>query len=169
MTGRWEIRIEAVDTFSGTTYFADTTTCIDGTTRTNVIVSLDEVAPVPDIKITDVSTDGGVTWTAAAACGEFAPGVRIRGSYSVSDEHFGSLSITIEPAGPAGGAVVSPSSRSYPVVPTFGESGTWTLDTTPMQPCGYVLRLDTSDRTIVSAGGGWSNFAAVGFCLRRPS
>jgi CHAT domain-containing protein/Tfp pilus assembly protein PilF len=171
MTGRWEIRIEAVDTFTGTstTYLADTTTCIDGTTRTNVVVTLDEIPPAPEITITDFSTDGGVTWMPALACGEFAPGVRIRGTYKVIDEHFGSLTITVEPAGPAGGATVSPPSRSYPVVPTGGETGTWTLDTTPMQPCGYVVRLDTSDRTIVNAFGGWYNFATVGFCLRRPS
>jgi hypothetical protein len=169
MTNRWEIRIEAVDTFTGVTYLADTTHCIDGTTRTNVIVRLDEVAPVPAITITEVSTDGGVTWSAAAACGEFAPGVWLRGTYSVTDEHFGSLTITIEPAGPASGATVSPSARSYPVVPTGGEAGTWTLNTTPMQVCGYVLRLDAYDRTIVSAGGGWHNFATVGFCLRRSS
>jgi hypothetical protein len=169
MTGRWVIRIEALDTTGPTTYTADTTHCTDGSTRVDVVVCLDEIAPTAAITITDFSTDGGLTWTPAAACGEFAPGVRIRGTYSVADEHFGSLSITIEPAGPAGGAAVSPSSRSYPIVPTAGETGTWTLDTTPMAPCGYVLRLDTSDRTIVSAGGGWSNFAAVGFCLRRPS
>ena len=99
MTGKWEIRIEAVDTNSGTTYLADTTHCPDGTTRTNVIVRLDEVPPVPAITITEISTDGGVTWLPAAACGEFLPGVRIRGTYSVTDQHFGSLTMTVEPAG----------------------------------------------------------------------
>lgn len=169
MTDRWEIRIEAVDTVSGTTYLADTTHCPDGTTRTNVIVRLDEVPPVPAITITDISTDGGVTWQPALACGEFLPGVRIRGTYSVTDQHFGSLTMTVEPAGPAMGATVSPSARSYPVVPTGGESATWTLNTTGMLPCGYVIRLDAYDRTIVSAGGGWHDFATVGFCLKHPA
>jgi hypothetical protein len=169
MAGRWEIRVEAVDTNTGTTYLADTTHCPDGSTRTNVIVRLDEERPVPAITITQISTDGGVTWQPAMACGEFVPGVRIRGTYGVTDQHFGSLTMTIEPAGPAMGAAVSPSSRSYPVVPTGGESATWTLDTTGMQPCGYVIRLDAYDRTIVSAGGGWHDFATVGFCLKHPA
>jgi len=168
MTGKWEIRIEAVDTVSGTTYLADTTHCLDGTTRANVIVRLDEIPPVPAISITHISTDLGVTWVPAAGCGEFMPGVWIKGDYSVADEHFSSLTMSIEPSGPAMGATVSPSGRSYPIVPTGGESGQWTLDTTGMLPCGYVIRLDTSDRTIVSGGGGWSNFDTVGFCLRHP-
>jgi hypothetical protein len=64
---------------------------------------------------------------------------------------------------------VSPPARSYPVVPTGGEVATWTLDTTGMLPCGYVIRLDAYDRTIVSAGGGWHSFDAVGFCLKHPA
>ena len=41
------------------------------------------------------------------------------------------LSLTVIPAGPANGVTPSPSSRSYPLqVPTTGEAGTWTLDTT---------------------------------------
>jgi hypothetical protein len=93
----------------------------------------------------------------------------VRGTYSVSDEHFGGLSMAVEPTGPANGAAVVPSSRSYPVVPTVGEAGTWTLDTSPMLPCGYVIHLSVGDRTIVSAGGGWHASATVGFCLRKPS
>ena len=38
-----------------------------------------------------------------------------------------------------------------------------------MLPCGYVVRLDAYDRTIVSAGGGWHDYAAVGFCLKHPA
>jgi hypothetical protein len=166
MAGRWEIRIEAIDTFTNVTYFADTTHCPDGTTRTNVIVKLDEDRPVPAIGITDFSTDGGVTWQPAGDCDDFVVGVRIRGNYSVSDAHFGSLSLTVEPSSAANGATPSPSSRTYPVVPTGGEAGVWTLDTGPMDPCGFVVRIDVVDRTIVSANGGWRDHATVGFCLR---
>lgn len=170
MAGKWEIRIEALDTVGGTTYFADTTHCLDGVNREIVIVKLDEFRPVPAIDITHFSTDGGVTWQAALACGEFAPGVWIKGTYSVTDEHFRILSLIVEPSGPAGGATPSPSLRSYPMVPTGGEAGTWTLDTSPMQPCGYVVRLDVYDRTIVGGDHhGWHDFASVGFCLRAET
>ena len=124
---------------------------------------------MPSITITDFSTDGGMTWQSALPCDEFVSGVRIRGAYSVADDHFGSLSLTVEPSAQAGGATPSPSSRTYPIVPTAGEAGTWTLDTGPMQPCGYVVRLDAYDRTIVSNGGGWHDFATVGFCLKAPA
>jgi len=166
LTGRWEIRVEALDTLTNTTYLADTTLCPDATTRQNVIVALDEDVPVAAITITDFSTDNGVTWQPAIACGDFIAGVLIRGTYSVTDEHFGSLSLSVEPPGPAHGATPSPSSRSYPIVPTTGESGTWVLNTTGMDPCGYVVRIDVGDRTIVSANGGWPNSASVGFCLK---
>ena len=140
-------------------------------------VALDEVAPTAAITITDVSTDGGLTWGAAADCGDFAPGVWLRGTYSTSDVHFGSLNLIVEPPGPANGAtpvhgsppgVTTPFPRSYPLVSTNGETATWSLNTTGMEQCGYVVRMDVGDRTIVSAGGGWTNAASVGFCLRLP-
>ena len=82
--------------------------------------------------------------------------------------------MAVEPSGPANGAVVNPSVRSFTSpatpgsVPTTGETGTWTLNTAGMLPCGYVIHLSTSDRTIVSGGGGWPGSAIVGFCLRKP-
>jgi hypothetical protein len=177
MTGKWEIRVEALDTLTNTTYIADVTHCPDGSTRQDVVVALDEIAPSAAITITDVSTDGGMTWGAAADCGDFTPGVWLRGSYSVSDAHFGSVNLFVEPPGPAHGAtpvhgsppgITTPFPRSYPSVSTFGESGTWSLNTAGMEQCGYVVRLEVGDRTIVSASGGWSNAASVGFCLRVP-
>lgn len=168
MAGLWQIRVDALDTLTNTAYTADTTLCPDGTTRQDVIVLLDEELPVPAITITDYSTDGGVTWQPAIPCDEFVAGVLIRGTYSVSDDHFGSLSLSVEPAGPANGATPSPASRSYPIVPTTGESATWTLNTAGMDPCGYVVRIDAGDRAIVSANGGWHDYASVGFCLKAP-
>lgn len=176
MTGLWEIRVEALDTFTNTTYTAGTTLCPDATTRTNVIVKLDETEPVCQIAISAFSTDGGVTWSGAADCDEFNPGVWVRGTYSVVDAHFGSLSLHVEPVLPANGAtplhvdalplglppVTSPFPRSYPAVSTGGESGEWVLNTAAMDPCGYVVRIDAGDRTIVSAGGGWRCSSSVG-------
>lgn len=169
LTGKWEIRVEAFDTLTSTTYLADVTHCPDATVRQNVIIALDEDAPIPAITITDFSTDNGATWQPAIACGDFIAGVLIRGTYSVTDAHFGSLSLSVEPPGPAHGAAPTPSSRAYPIVPTTGESGAWVLNTTGMDPCGYVVRIDVGDRTIVSADGGWTNHDTVGFCLKASA
>jgi hypothetical protein len=179
MTGLWEIRIEAKDTLTNTLYLAGTTVCaVDGTTRQNVKVWLDEVAPTADVTITGFSVGPGPIQP-AGDCATFTKAVIIHGTYSVSDEHFGSLSLTIQPAGPANGATINPPSRVYgppDFVPTTGESGTWTLDTGPMDPCGYVVRLSTSDRTRVGFGNGTGGGFFVGrynedfsgFCLEAP-
>jgi hypothetical protein len=178
LTGQWEIRVEA---FHGAnTYAAAVTHCPDMSTRQNVIVTLDEVPPTVDIAITDYSTDNGASWHPAADCAKFAPGVWIRGSYSVADDHLGQINIVLEPAPangnkPGYGTVPPPPPfvntgfpRTYHA-PTTGEVGTWSLDTSNMPTCGYVLRIDAYDRTIVSANGGWSASKSVGFCLTDPS
>jgi hypothetical protein len=167
MTGLYEIRLETKDPATGITYNALALVCADGTTRTTVKVRLDEVPPACGISITGFQRGGGPVQP-AAVCGTFLVGDVIHGTYSVSDEHFGGLSLWVEPVAPAGGAAPSPSGRAYPVVPTTGEAGTWTLDTSPMKPCGYIVKLWTNDRTIVSSdGSGWKGTDSVGFCLKK--
>ena len=54
-----------------------------------------------------------------------------------------------------------------PGASTLGDTGTWTLDTTGLPPCGYVVVLNAWDRTIVNSGFiGNYNDAPVGFCLK---
>jgi hypothetical protein len=109
----------------------------------------------------------------AGDCGKFPVGTILKGTYEVHDpgvtspdQHFGELTLDVIPDGPANGAAPSPSSRSWPVVSTNGEAGTWTLDTSVMDPCGYVLRLGASDRTNVnSVGNHFGMTYDVGFCL----
>ena len=166
MTGLWEIKVEAKDP-SGTIFTAGTIKCVaDGSTRRNVKVLLDEVAPTPEIHITQFSRGGGPRQP-AVECGTFQVGDVIYGTYTTTDEHFRKLTLTVEPTGPAHGATVSPSSRTYPAVPTIGETGTWSLDTSPMDPCGYIVRLWVWDRTIANGDHrGWWNKDSVGFCLK---
>ena len=153
LTGSWKIKIEAFDPAAPFIIF----------TSNIVTVRLDNAAPVLALGI----TSGG------GNCADFTVGDQISGTYSAFDEHFGGLSLRVEPSlggtftAPAGTAGPSSISRSYPLVPTAGESGTWTLDTTGMPRCGYVIRLRASDRTIVNSGFiGWGNETVVGLCLR---
>lgn len=167
LTGRYELRVEAKDPVSGVIYSGQSVLCTDGSTRSTVTIELDEVAPDCGLAITGFTRAGGALQV-AMDCDTFKVKDVIHGSYHVTDEHAGGFSLTVEPAGPAHGAAPSPSARNYPVMPTVGESGNWTLDTTGMDACGYIVRLWSWDRTIVSGdGSGWKCSQSVGFCLNR--
>ena len=125
-----------------------------GAPTTPKLIRLDNTAPTDNVWI----TSGG------GSCGDFSVGDTISGEFTASDnEALGSLGFSLEPPTPITitYAVTSPPS------PT-SQSGTWsltTLATTP--PCGYVVRLDAADRTIVdSAWVGWDTPAFTGFCLK---
>lgn len=168
MTGLWEIKLEAKDHL-GNIYPAGLVLCSDdGTSRQSVKVYLDEEVPDADVKITGF-TRGGAPLVPTVDCATLQVGDVIHGEYKALDEHFGSLSLTVEPSGVPGAhsTAVNPPSRSYPIVATTGETGTWTLDTGGMDPCGYVVRLVVNDRTIVSGNGGWQKEDFVGFCLAK--
>lgn len=129
----------------------------------------------PPLTITGATFNGNPI--PAIDCGKFPVGAVITGTYEVHDpgltspsQHFNALTLSVIPAGPANGVTTSPSSRSYPVqVPTTGEAGTWTLDTSGMDPCGYVVRLVASDRTNYNSAG-YALYITydVGFCLEAP-
>jgi hypothetical protein len=161
MTGLWQIKIDARDPSSSTVY--------PGTQL--ITVDLDNAAPTVQI---DITSGGG-------ACADFQVGDTITGTYTVADEHFGQYTFSVQPVpvplhpgtftiNPSGGGAFtgnSPFSRFYPAVPTAGENGTWSLDTTGMQQCGYVIYLQAWDRTIVNSGYvGWYASTVVGLCLR---
>lgn len=189
MEGLWKIKITAKDpsTIPPTVYPGN-----------EVVVRIDNTFPSaglpapPDpgagikLAITGASFNG-VPIIGATECGRFPIGTIITGTYSVHDpgssapgQHFGSLSLDVIPDAPANGAFLVPSSRVYPVVPTTGEDGVWSLNTgdmtapgappmLPMEACGYVIRLTGADRTIVSGGHiGQASYADVGFCLVVP-
>jgi len=176
-TGLWQIMIEAFDPVANIHWPAGGTFCVkDGTTRSTVVIDLDNEAPITSLDITGFSRDGGPVQP-AQDCASFEVGDVIYGTYSVFDEHFGSFDLVVEPQAHAHGAhpaKVNPSPppatlplpRSYPAVPNTGESGGWTLDTQGMDPCGYTIQLQSNDRTIVSCVTTWRNDSAfVGFCL----
>lgn len=162
MTGLWEIAIEA-KLPNGTIVSGGTFFCGDGTARNTVIVDLDQRAPSANVAITGYSRGGGPVQP-ASDCGKFEVGDVLYGTYSTFDpeSHFGGFSLGVSPSGNA----VSPSGGAYPVVSTNGQAGTWSLDTHGMNPCGYVINLHVSDRTIAnSAPPGWQNDDSKGFCL----
>lgn len=171
MEGRWKIRITAKDmaTTPPTVYpgFQPAAGPIQ--------VEIDNTPPTCDLAITSATLDGDPL--PAADCGKFPVGTILTGTYEVHDlgtsfpeQHFGGWSLYVLPSDVAHGAMPVPAARAFPVVPTTGEAGTWTLDTHGMDPCGYVVRIDACDRTVYNSGFvGLCTPKEVGFCLEAPA
>ncbi|MFH2102905.1 MAG: hypothetical protein ABIJ39_06065 [Chloroflexota bacterium] len=164
--GLWEITVE-VKLPNGTILPPGTISCIGGGTRSTVVVCLDEKAPSASIAITGYLPSGGTgTPIPATNCGTFMKGEKIVGKYSTFDpeSHWRAKSIYVLPSGPAHGVVPAVTIAS---TGPAGESGTWELVTSGMDPCGYIIHLWTEDRTIVDSGHiGWENGDSAGFCVR---
>jgi hypothetical protein len=126
-----------------------------------VTVLVNNAAP---IALVDINLGGGVE------CGDFSPGDTFTGAYTATASDFGWFSFVIRPAGPAHGVLPSPASGASSWygggIADPGVSGTYTLDTTGMDACGYSMTLQVWDRTNVNSGGGFNyNEQSVGFCL----
>jgi len=115
----------------------------------------------------------------ATDCGDIVVGDTISGAYSVTDRFFGSVSIRLLPITVAGvpqpinpvvlsnATVPGGGSVSYDGGNTNGTSGTFTLSTAGLTPCGYTILLQSSDRALISDScSGHYNEIGVGFCLR---
>lgn len=113
----------------------------------------------PDAQIT---IDGG-------ACHTYTPGVTITGRFVARDAHFGSFTLDTLPASmtPPSPTTATPSTAQTAVAP----GDVWQLDTTGMAPCGYVVRVRVSDRTVVDSKPGSHNRSSDdrGFCLLTPT
>lgn len=170
--GRWEVELTGKDTMTHTIYMALQQICPDSTMRQKVIVKLDQDKPeIVDFRITHYKENSGASWQPAQDCDKFSVGQIIKGTYDVTDEHFRVMTLKVLPKDHAHGASVDPSSKTYyapDFEPTTGTSGEWTLDTTGMDACGYVVLLEVWDRTIASCDAdGWYNRDSVGFCLEK--
>lgn len=143
---KWEVKLS---TFDSTGAFVGQDTHF---------IQLDNTGPQATIEITSGTGD----------CGKFFIGTTLSGNFVARDEYLHSYSIGILPSvNPAGVGVPSPSSG---VVNTAVAPGnTWTLDTTNMRSCGYVIQIVARDRAIVnSQSGGHGAADSSGFCLEKP-
>jgi hypothetical protein len=133
----------------------------------------------PEVHLEIDPPPGGVT----GDCMDIVDGQVITGTFSVTDHFFGSLGLSIpqitvhgvpQPINAVGlksGGVAQPNGVSFQQTAqavTGGMSGTWSLDTTGMTPCGYEVVLGAWDRALVdNSCSGHYNQIAVGFCLRK--
>jgi hypothetical protein len=104
-------------------------------------------------------------------CNTFHVNDVIDGHFVAIDPYLSGYSLHTEPfpapAGqltPTSGAVSTPFAGPDPAPPPGGLA--WHLDTKNMKPCGYIVRLEASDRAIInSAWVGHPAAAPVGWCL----
>lgn len=143
--GLWELWLEMVDASLSPI----------GSTAMHLI-QLDNTRPEADVSI----SSGG-------NCKDFVPPNPIAGTLAASDLHFGHFDLYTLPAslGPPNPSTARASSASAP------DPATWTLATAGLTPCGYVIRLDVYDRTIVGSLPFSHNGRSddTGFCLRKPT
>jgi hypothetical protein len=118
-------------------------------------IQLDNTLPEPNQ--VDLQISGG-------NCGKFNVGDVISGTFKSRDTYFAQFRISTTPFAAPPGALVP--SQSTVQTPPGGD--TWSLDTSAMQACGYVILLATYDRAIVnSASTGRHTDVARGFCLEE--
>jgi hypothetical protein len=122
------------------------------------VIQLDNTWPEASIDIT----------LGAGNCGKFQPGTVLSGNFIARDDYLGSYSLGVEPAvNDPGEAIPTPSSGLVQTAAAPGD--VWTLDTTGMKPCGYVIRVVAVDRAIINSQGvGHVNSDSAGFCLEEP-
>jgi hypothetical protein len=97
-------------------------------------------------------------------CSQFVIGTPLNGHYVAYDLNFGSFSMGSEPySGP-----LTPASGIVPTAPLPSTGNPWTLITSSLPKCGYVVQLNVWDRSIVNSSPGSHNYApaSVGFCLQ---
>jgi hypothetical protein len=130
-------------------------------------VQLYNKAPEADIVITAGTGD----------CGRFRIGDSMIGDFVARDvasfpsgtiDMLASFSIAVEPVfSPPDPVVITPSSGTSSTVAAPGAG--WTLATTGMRSCGYIIRVVATNRTILnSVGIGFHSSDSSGFCLLMP-
>lgn len=108
--------------------------------------------------------------TGPGDCGKFPVGTVLSGTFVARDPdlYLKSYSLSVLPTlSPPGPVAPTPSSGITNTAVLPGDP--WTLDTTVMQPCGYVLRVVAADRVILNSQSvGHHVSASAGFCLVSP-
>lgn len=110
--------------------------------------------------------EADVDIAAGGNCGRFAVGATLDGTFVARDPYLGGYSLGTSPFAAPAGQLVPTSGTTQ--TPTAGSP--WSLDTSGMAACGYVLNLHVADRAIVNSHGTHhQRNAAVGFCLLNPA
>jgi hypothetical protein len=119
------------------------------------VIQLDNNDPEAAIEIT----------TGVGNCGKFGAGTQLVGTFVARDPYLSGYSLFVEPAvnGPGIG-IPTPNSGQSDTALAPGDS--WSLDTTGMRPCGYIIKVSVSDRAILNSQSvGHRSGDSAGFCI----
>jgi len=115
------------------------------------------------IQLDNTSPDVAVEIASGGNCKDFTQGFNMTGSFKATDAYFGNYVLHTSPYSAPSGALIPTSGTSSM------SSGTWSLDTSGMTPCGYVLYVWAQDRAIINSSYvGHERSRSVGFCVREP-
>jgi hypothetical protein len=153
-SGMYELYIEVHDPNTLSSYFSNT-----------VRFMVDKTGPTVAI---DITSGGG-------NCGVFGDNELMEGTFSIVGDYCDTVNLYITPGGagaPSHGATplivgMGDNKLDYGIdLPDGGYSGTWELQTGPMDPCGYNIWVHGEDRTIVNSNHrGHEAWTPRGFCV----
>jgi hypothetical protein len=92
----------------------------------------------------------------------------INGHIRAVHPYFASWSLVLEPASHTHGTAPVPGGRSYNALGDTGDgNATWTLNTAPLDPCGYTVSLLAYTRVILNSSTQFPQYGpkAVGFAV----
>ena len=140
---KWEVKLSVYDA-GGILLSTDTH-----------LIQLDNTWPEASINIT----------TGPGNCGKFTIGTLLQGKFVARDLYLSSYNLYLTPSvNPPGIGVPSPSSGLVNTAVAPGDD--WSLDTTLMATCGYVINVQVIDRAIVNSQSlGHYSYGSAGFCL----
>ena len=110
-------------------------------------------------------------------CDKFVIGDPVDGHFTAVDDYLGAWSLSVLPFAapgltPSSGNVSTPTAPAdipFPLPGVFFPppgGSPWHIDTTGMQPCGYVVLLQVSDRAIINSSWvGHTGAGSVGWSL----
>ena len=108
----------------------------------------------------DLVIDGG-------DCHSYTPKApMINGHLRAVHPYFADWGLDLQPTSHTHGTLPAPISRSYSALGDTGDAnGSWSLDTTTLDPCGYTVSIGAHTRVILNSSGNFPYYApkAVGF------
>jgi len=124
------------------------------------------VSPTANINVDatkdlDLVIDGG-------DCHSYTPGApTINGHLRAVHPYFAWWALELQPTAHTNGASPVPVSRTHSAIGDNGDgNATWSLDTSPLDPCGYTVSLSAHSRVILNSNPGYFPYygpKAVGF------